>query len=413
MPHPDAFVLAGLLALTVRMPGLVAAPPAVVPSPRRGRLVKAYEMADTWPRHALDRQVGDTLTALVGISAPSGDEGAVRAWLRERLERMGLACVVDGAGNLIASLPGEGPPLLLNAHMDRVPPGRGHTPVVRDGVMRSDGTTNLGADDAAGLTVVLLAVEHLLASGAPHPPLVLLFTVGEEVGLRGAAAFDPAPWGVREGLVFDNAGAPGALVTRGAAYVAFDAVLRGQGGHPGKDLAGTLSAIEIFRRVDLPLGSRDGDTSRVSLGQISGGTARNAIPAELRVAGEVRTLLQGMAQQYLLEDVANRFTGAAESLGGTAEVTFEPHGAGYEVDEREPLPQAWRAAWEARSAPTPAITTFIGSDANALRRALEVVTVSTGVVDEHTSAESIALAPLADLTETTVDLLARYRPADQ
>jgi tripeptide aminopeptidase len=373
-------------------------------------------MAGTWPRHALDRQVEETLAALVSISAPSGEEGALRAWLRERLERLGLACVVDGAGNLIATVPGTEPtgrPLLLNAHMDRVPPGRGHTPAVHDGVMRSDGTTNLGADDAAGLTIVLLAVERVLAGGAPHPPLVLLFTVGEEVGLRGAAAFDPAPWGVREGLVFDNAGAPGALVTRGAAYIAFDAVLRGHGGHPGKDLDGTVSAIEIFRRVDLPLGSRDGDTTRVSLGQVSGGTARNAIPAEVRVAGEVRTLLDGEAQRRLLDDVTARFIAAADALGGTAEVTFAPHGAGYVVDEREPLPQAWRAAWEARSGPTPAITTFIGSDANALRRTLEVVTVSTGVVDEHTSAESIALAPLADLIEATVDLLARYRPSDQ
>ncbi|HEV2238628.1 MAG TPA: M20/M25/M40 family metallo-hydrolase [Ktedonobacterales bacterium] len=353
------------------------------------------------------------LTALVGISAPSGAEDDVRGWLRDRLERLGLACVVDGAGNLIATVPGVGfggPPLLLNAHMDRVPPGRGHTPVVQGGVMRSDGTTNLGADDAAGLTIVLLVVEWLLANDMPHPPLVLLFTTGEEVGLRGAAAFDPAPWGVREGLVFDNAGAAGALVTRGASYIAFDAVLRGHGGHPGKDLAGTLSAIEIFRRVELLLGSRDGDTARVSLGQISGGTARNAIPAEVRVAGEVRTLLEGAAQRRLLRDVAARFTQAATALGGTAEVTFEPHGAGYTVGADEPLPLAWRAAWEARGTPAAPITTFIGSDANALRRTLAVVTVSTGVVDEHTSAEAIALAPLATMIAATADLLLRYRP---
>jgi tripeptide aminopeptidase len=368
-------------------------------------------MAGPWPRHALDRQVGDTLTALVGIAAPSGEEDAVRDWLRDRLERLGLACVVDGAGNLIAAVPGVGRPLLLNAHMDRVPPGRGHTPVVHDGVMCSDGATNLGADDAAGLTIVLLTVERLLAAGAPHPPLVLLFTIGEEVGLRGAAAFDPTPWGVREGLVFDNAGAPGALVMRGAAYIAFDALLRGRGGHPGKDLASAVSAIELFRRVDLPLGSRDGNTTRISLGQISGGTARNAIPAEVRVAGEVRTLLAGEAQRWLLDSVASRFTEAAESLGGTAEVTFEPHGAGYTVDESEPLPQAWRSAWQARGAPTPPITTFIGSDANALRRTLAVVTVSTGVADEHTSAESIALAPLADMIVATGDLLANYQSA--
>jgi hypothetical protein len=131
------------------------------------------------------------------------------------------------------------------------------------------------------------------------------------------------------------------------------------------------------------------------------------------VAGEVRTLLEGAAQRRLLRDIAARFTRAARSLGGTAEVRFEPHGAGYTVGDDEPLPQAWHAAWEARRAPTAPITTFIGSDANALRRALKVVTVSTGVVDEHTSAESIALAPLADVIEATGDVLATYRSSGE
>jgi tripeptide aminopeptidase len=180
--------------------------------------------------------------------------------------------------------------------MDRVPPGRGHVPVVSRGIMRSDGTTNLGADDAAGLTIVLLAVEELRRRAVSHRPLVLLFTVGEEVGMLGASAFDPAPWGVSEGIVFDNAGAPGAVVMRGASYIAFDAVLRGRSGHPGKDMAGTASAVEMLRRLPLPLGSLDGDTTRISIGTVSGGVARNAIPAEVRVAGEVRTLIEVEAQ---------------------------------------------------------------------------------------------------------------------
>jgi tripeptide aminopeptidase len=356
----------------------------------------------------VEERIGARLSALVGISSVSGQEAEVRDFLRTCFEDLGLACAQDRAGNLIATLPGVGRPLLMNAHMDRVPPGRGHVPALADGRMRSDGTTNLGADDAAGLAILLVVAEEVLQRAPPHPPLILLCTVGEEVGLKGATAFDPAPWGASEGIVFDNAGAAGVVVRRGATYVAFDAVVRGKGGHPGKDLAGTASAIDMFRRVGLPIGSVDGDSTRISLGTIAGGTMRNAIPAEVRVAGEVRTLLGDEALQRLLASIERDFVEAASELGGSATCSFEPHGVGYSVDLDEPLVAEWRTAWEARGHPFAAVTTFIGSDANALRRHMRVFTVSTGVESEHTVEESIALAPLDELVEATIALLADY-----
>jgi len=364
----------------------------------------------------LEPGITATLIALTGIPSVSGQEGAVRDDVRARLERLDLAPTVDAAGNLIARVPAHPaerdaePPLLLNAHMDRVPPGLAHTPIVADGVMRSDGTTNLGADDSAGIAVILHTVEALRARGLPHPPLLLLFTVGEEVGLIGAKAFDPTPWGaVREGLVFDNAGEAGVVVTRAATYIAFDVSLHGSGGHPGKRLEGTASAIEMFRRARYPHGALAGDTTRVSIGRVEAGTARNAVPAELRALGEARTLLEGSDRDALLAGIERVFTEAAEALGGRAEVAFDLHCDGYAVDLDEPLLRAYAAASAARGRPFRTMTTFIGSDASALRPRVRVLTISTGAMDEHTAAEWIALAPLADLTETAVTLLSTYR----
>jgi tripeptide aminopeptidase len=364
----------------------------------------------------LEAGITATLRALAGIPSVSGQEEAVRAYVRARLEQLDLAPTVDAAGNLIARVsahPAERdtePPLLLNAHMDRVPPGLAHTPIVADGIMRSDGTTNLGADDSAGIAVILHTVEALQARNLPHPPLLLLFTVGEEVGLIGAKAFDPAPWGaVREGLVFDNAGEAGVVVTRAATYIAFDVTLHGSGGHPGKRLEGTASAIEMFRRARYPHGALDGDTTRVSIGHVEAGAARNAVPAELRAQGEARTLLAGPDRDALLARIARAFTDAAAELGGRAEVAFDPHADGYTVDPDEPLLRAYAAACSARGLPFHTMTTFIGSDASALRPAVRVLTISTGAMDEHTAAEWIALAPLADLTETAISLLSTYR----
>jgi tripeptide aminopeptidase len=365
---------------------------------------------------ALEARMTATLVELAGIPSVSGQEAAVRAYVAARLdERLGLETHVDAAGNLIALMPGTPikraieRPLLLSAHMDRVPPGKAHTPIVADGVMRSDGTTNLGTDDSAGLAVILHIAEELHWRNLPHPPLVLLFTTGEEVGLTGANAFDPAPWGATEGIVFDNAGEAGEVVTRAATYIAFDVTLFGRGGHPGKRLEATANAIEMFHRARYPAGSLDGDTTRVSIGRIEGGTARNAVPQEVRVQGEARTLLGGAERERVRAEIESAFVEASEALGGHAALSFDMHCDGYMVDPEEPLLRAFAAVLERHSQLLRTITSFIGSDASALRRHARVFTVSTGVMDEHTSDEWIPLAPLTRLTEQAIELLSTYR----
>ena len=356
-----------------------------------------------------------TLLELLARPSVSGREEQARDYVGERLAQLGLDPETDATGNLIArvaahpaSRDGE-PPILLNAHLDRVPPGLAHSPRIAVGVMRSDGATNLGADDAAGVAIILATVETLRARGLPHPPLLLLFTVGEEVGLVGAKAFDPSPWGAREGIVFDNAGEAGVVVTRGATYIAFDVAIHGAGGHPGKRLEGAVSAIEIFRQARYPSGSLDGDTTRISVGSVTAGSARNAVPRELRALGEIRTLADEAGREALMARVADAFTTAATALGGAAEVTFDPHCDCYTVAEDEPLLLAWRAAVEARGGAYRTMTTFIGSDTSALRPHARVFTVSTGVMDEHTVEEWVPLAPLAELAETAVNLLAGWQ----
>jgi tripeptide aminopeptidase len=362
----------------------------------------------------LAARITATMIALAGIPSVSGQENAAREYARDRLVALGIEPQADSAGNLIARVPArpaerdDEAPILLNAHLDRVPPGKAHTPVLQDGILRSDGETNLGADDSAGIAILLHTIEELQVRAVSHPPLLVLFTVGEEVGLVGAKAFDPEPWGAREGIIFDNAGEPGEVVTRAATIIAFDVTLHGSGGHPGKRLAGTTSAIEIFRRAQYPFGELEDGQSRVSIGRVKGGSARNAVPREMSVQGEARTLLEGEARAELQDQIARAFMESATALGGAAEIEFDAHCAGYEVTPDEPLLLAWEAAVVSRGESIRTMTTFIGSDASALRPRMRVFTVSTGAMNEHTSEEWIALAPLAGLVETTLALLGAY-----
>jgi tripeptide aminopeptidase len=347
----------------------------------------------------------DTLIELAGIPSTSGHEEHIRTYLERRLAELGISCQVDEAGNLIGALPGDGKPLLLNAHMDRVPPGLGHQPVLRDGILYSDGTTNLGADDAAGITIILEVLTRIIQRQLPHPPIVTVFTVQEEVGLKGAGAFDPLPWHVTDGIVFDNAFEAGVVVSRGATYEAFDVEIRGRTGHPGKDLAQTVNAIEIFREASYPRGSLANDQTRILIGRINGGSARNAVPASVHIEGELRSFEPLDSRQRYMQAIQEAFRQVAERLGGRVEVTYDPHCTGYEISEDEPLLAIYRKVLAQRGVSMQMQPTFIGSDTSAFRPRISAFTISTGVVNEHSTEEYVALAPLEQVVEDTLKLL--------
>jgi tripeptide aminopeptidase len=340
-----------------------------------------------------------TMLELASIPSTSGHEDEVRDYLMDRLHQLGLATQVDSAGNLLARLDGTGEPLLLNAHMDRVPPGLAHTPVLREGVLFSDGTTNLGADDSAGLAIVLELLARVQEEKMPHPPLVVVFTVQEETGLKGAATFDPEPWQVREGLVFDNAFEAGVVVSKGSTYIAFDVEISGRTGHPGKDLEQTINALEIFRAAQYPHGILADDQTRILIGRVTAGTARNAVPASVQVQGELRSFEPAEARERYLYSIRAAFEEAALKYGGSVHFTFESHCTNYTVNETEPLLQLYRDALARRNQPLRLQPTFIGSDTSALRPRVKALTISTGVVNEHSTAEYVPLEPLAGIVE--------------
>ncbi|HLJ33810.1 MAG TPA: M20/M25/M40 family metallo-hydrolase [Ktedonobacteraceae bacterium] len=346
-----------------------------------------------------------TLIELVGIPSTTGHEELVRAYLEQHLQRLGLSTQIDSIGNLIATLPGTGQPLLLNAHMDRVPPGLGHTPVLHDGILYSDGKTNLGADDAAGIAIILELLTRIVEEQLPHPPLIVVFTVQEEAGLCGATTFDASQWLVTDGIVFDNAFEAGVVVSQGAAYEAFDIRITGRTGHPGKDLSQTVDAIEIFRATNYPHGSLNNDQTRILFSRITGGNARNAVPATLFIEGELRSFEPLKVREHYLQDIRAAFEQTAEAHGGKANMTTSPHSKGYAVDENEPLLLTYRDVLARRGGKLQLRPTFIGSDTSGFRPAVRAFTLSTGVVNEHSIEEYVPLAPLEQVVKDTLDVL--------
>lgn len=348
-----------------------------------------------------------TFSQIVSIDSTSKKEQGVASFVSERLQGYGFSLKRDQMGNVIAFLPGKGEPVLLNAHMDRVPPGKGNIPKIEDNIVRSDGSTNLGADDAAGIAIILEASRILTEEKKPHPPLVIALTVQEEIGLHGARALDLSEYGVKHGIVFDNAFAAGVIVSKGAAYIAFDAEVIGKEGHPGKDLSQGANAIQIFVDASIPLGESDEGQTRINIGTLTAGKARNVIPGNLTAQGEIRSFLSEDELKERVEKVRRLLLTAAQKYG--AQIKFTPNelAVAYGVDPNEPLVKKYREVVEARGGKFEMENTFVASDANVLRgeKGLQVFTLSTGVTNEHSSTETVDLRELEQITSDVVLLM--------
>ena len=133
----------------------------------------------------------DTFSQLVSIDSPTFGERKMADEVSTRLALLGFELTEDqageaiggNAGNIYGYLPGTTNlnPLLFSAHLDTVEPSHGKEAMIDDqGIISSAGNTILGADDLAGISVILEAVKRLQDNGNPHRPIEILFTVAEE-----------------------------------------------------------------------------------------------------------------------------------------------------------------------------------------------------------------------------------------
>ena len=135
---------------------------------------------------------------------------ATHGW--EHLPAIGLIAHMDTTPDMTGKdvkpqvLHYEGGDLVLNQEQNIVMKGSDFPELqkfVGQDLVCSDGTTLLGADDKAGIAIILQAVEELLAENAPHGAIKLGFTPDEEIGL-GASNFDVKGFGADFAYTLDG-----------------------------------------------------------------------------------------------------------------------------------------------------------------------------------------------------------------
>jgi tripeptide aminopeptidase len=366
------------------------------------------------------RRLNDTFAALCAIPSPSGSERACADAVAAELRAMGVVVREDdtaaetgaGCGNLIARLPSRrdgAPTLLLAAHLDTVAVAGPIEPVVDEGLWMNRHDAILGADNKVAVAVLVELARRVAVEGAPVG-LELVFTTGEEVGLRGAHALDTSVLQATSGYVFDNASPLGAIVVASPTLFRYAATFHGQAAHAGaRPERGRSAVLAAAKAVAAMPHGRIDDETTANVASIRGGheTSTNIVPDLCTITGECRSLDDARAEATLaaivdaIHDAANDPSHAVD-----VDVTSERAVRGFRLRPNDAGVAAAERALRACGHVPQLVPTGGASDANALRaRGLPVVNLANGTERNHQPDERVSVQALEGMLDVALALL--------
>lgn len=364
--------------------------------------------------------------------------------LVDELWTIGLDDVeLTAPGYVFATVPGnvEGAPTVgLIAHVDTSPaaPGGGVRPIVHRAwsgepirlpgnpsqvldpeempaladkvghdIVTSDGTTLLGADDKAGIAVIVAAAARLLRDDAPRATARIAFTVDEEVG-RGTDHFDLDAFGADFAYTFDGSGLG---EVESETFSAYELVLHidGVGIHPGVAKGRLVSALKLMADVvaGLPRDRLSPETTEDREGfvhpeRLSGSSSKATLWMIARDHDEAKLEEHVEVVRRLAAEVVGREPRAAFTL----DVKRQYRNMRQELDRH---PEVVEAAEEAiRRAGVEPVHTIVrgGTDgARLTEKGLPTPNIFTGGQHYHSIREWASVQDMAAAAATCVELV--------
>ncbi|MBD2847316.1 M20/M25/M40 family metallo-hydrolase [Paenibacillus sp. IB182496] len=368
-----------------------------------------------------EQRLIEQFMSLVRIDSETRYEQEISIVLKREFEALGLTVFEDdtavttghGSGNLfIKLLPSDAsaahaPCIFFTSHMDTVSPGCGIKPQLDDdGYIRSDGTTILGSDDKAGIAAMLEAIRVLKERKLPHGPVQFVITAGEEAGLCGARALDPAHMEAKYGYALDSNGTIGDLAVAAPTQAKVTMHVIGKSAHAGVNPEDGISAIQVAAKAisRMSLGRIDKETT-ANIGRFEGGGATNVVCERVRLDAEARSLCPDKLDAQL-EAMRQALVSAAEDYGATARFESEIIYPGYSHGDDSPVVALAQRAIQAVGGTPRRFESGGGSDANIFNGlGIPTVNLAVGYEHIHTTKEQIKAADLVKLTALVVQII--------
>lgn len=274
--------------------------------------------------------IGDSLSLLkklIATPSVSRDESAAADLMEAAMRRFGLAPLrhKNNVWAMSDGFSGHKPTLLLNAHIDTVPPTASWTLPPFVATERDGRIYGLGSNDCGGGLVSLLAAFRLLRSEPLPFNLVYLASAEEEVsGRDGVESAWPLLPHIDAAIVGEPTGMAAAVAEKGLMVV--DIEFRGRAGHAARG-EGVNALYEALGSLEWIRGHRFGRVSPLlgpTLMQatvIRAGERHNVVPDRCVVTVDVRTnelYTNEEVLQIIRENVAGEATARSTRLRPSA-----------------------------------------------------------------------------------------------
>ena len=342
---------------------------------------------------------------LVKIDSLSYKERQMCDTLKQKIQNLGYSPIEDDAGqkvggecgNIICTIKGSKnvPAILVTAHMDTVVPGIGKKPIVDGDIIKSDGTTILGGDDAAGIAVILETLRVLKEDNIQHGDIQIAFTIAEEVGLLGAKNMDFSKIYAKYGFILDSDGRVGCAAVKAPSQNKIHVVVKGKAAHAGMEPENGISAFSIMAEAiaNMKLGRIDEETT-ANIGIINGGIATNIVCDRVEIEGEARSRQQAKLEAQT-DHMRECFEKASKNWGGKVEFTSEIEYPSFNIENDSNIVKILEIAAKKSGFKFEAVVTGGGSDTNIFNsKGIEAVDISIGMEKVHSVQEQISITDM-------------------
>jgi tripeptide aminopeptidase len=348
----------------------------------------------------------DLFKQLVLIQGTSLKEHKVAAFVREYLAGLPFDIIEDTAGQKLGGSTGN--LIVVPRHVDRSKPVdvfMAHMDTVRDtsvikvietdGRLHSDGTSQLGADNRAGMSIVLDMLSEWEQWEKRDKNYIAVFSIAEEIGLLGAGKLNLEGFDVRAVWVFDSAKRPGAYIKECVGSYDFTATFKGKAAHSAVNPEAGISAIKVAADAvsKFQIG-RLAEMTTVNIGTIHGGLATNVVAPECVLHGEIRAV-DDVEIQRLLSQTEALFRQVSDSYGATLIFESIRDFGPYQHADDSPMVQRIEAALTEAGLEVKPLRYTGGSDANVLNaRGYPSINIGIGAQNPHADDEFILIEDL-------------------
>lgn len=237
----------------------------------------------------------EILSKMIALPSFSREEKAVADLLEGVLSARGLQ--PRRTGNNLWCVHGEGPVLLMDAHIDTVRPAGTYTRDPFQATLEDGRLYGLGSNDDGGSVVAMIEAFCLLKEKPQPYTLVLSLSAEEEICGRGGLdaalpAIEAAAGPVRFGLIGEPTSLRIATAEKG--LMVLDVEAKGKSGHAAREegvnaIYKALADIEWLHTYRFPEVSPSLGPVKMTVTQIQAGIQHNIVPDNCHFVVDVRS----------------------------------------------------------------------------------------------------------------------------